>query len=59
MHAFLTGIFFWIAVGICIIGMAVRFVRYFLGLNWQLDRVAYRAHLGAGIKGLPDRSING
>lgn len=51
MHAFLTGIFFWIAVGICIIGMAVRFVRYFLGLNWQLDRVAYRAHLGAGIKG--------
>jgi len=51
MHAFLTGIFFWFAVGICIIGMAVRFVRYFLGLNWQLDRVAYRAHLGAGIKG--------
>lgn len=51
MHEFLTGIFFWVAVGVCIVGMAVRFVRYFLGLNWQLDRVAYRAHTAAGIKG--------
>jgi nitrate reductase gamma subunit len=51
MHAFLTGIFFWIAIGICSIGMAVRMVRYFQGLDWQLDRVAYRAHPGAGFKG--------
>jgi len=56
MHEFLTGIFFWIAVSVCIVGMAVRFVRYFLGLDWQLDRVAYRAHTAAGIKGAVRRT---
>lgn len=51
MHEFLTGIFFWIAVSVCLIGMLVRFIQYFRGLSWQLDRVAYKAHPKAGLKG--------
>lgn len=51
MHQFLTGIFFWISLSVCLIGMTVRFVQYFRGLNWQLDRVAYKAHPKAGLKG--------
>ncbi|MBU1193344.1 MAG: hypothetical protein KKE62_17965 [Proteobacteria bacterium] len=51
MHEFLTGIFFWIAISVCLVGMLVRFVLYFRGLNWQLDRVAYKAHPKAGLKG--------
>ncbi len=51
MHDFLTGIFFWISLGICVIGMLVRFVLYFRGLSWQLDRVAYKAHPIPGLKG--------
>ncbi len=51
MHNFLTGIFFWIALSVCLIGMLVRFVLYFKGLSWQLDRVAYKAHPMQGFKG--------
>ena len=51
MHNFLTGIFFWIALSVCIIGILVRFVLYFKGLSWQLDRVAYKAHPVHGFKG--------
>lgn len=51
MHDLLTGTFFWIALGICLTGMLVRSVLYFRGLSWQLDRVAYRAHPKAGLKG--------
>lgn len=51
MHEFLTGIFFWIAASVCMIGMLVRFVLYFKGLSWQLDRVAYKAHPIPGLKG--------
>jgi len=51
MHEFLTGIFFWFAISVCLVGMAVRSVLYFRGLNWQLDRVAYKAHPKAGMKG--------
>ena len=51
MHNFLTGIFFWIALSVCLIGMLVRFVLYFKGLSWQLDRVAYKAYPIHGFKG--------
>ena len=51
MHNFLTGIFFWIALSVCLIGMLVRFVLYFNGLSWRLDRVAYKAHPMYGFKG--------
>lgn len=51
MHDLLTGEFFWIALGICLIGMLVRLVLYVRGLSWQLDRVAYTAHPKAGLRG--------
>ncbi|MCG8688007.1 MAG: hypothetical protein MI892_24245 [Desulfobacterales bacterium] len=51
MHEFLTGPLFWIALTICVVGSLVRFVLYFKGLSWQLDRVAYKVHLQAGLKG--------
>ncbi|MCP4020218.1 MAG: respiratory nitrate reductase subunit gamma [Desulfobacteraceae bacterium] len=51
MYEILTGPVFYLALGVCIIGMIVRFVLYFKGLSWQLDRVAYKAYPGAGFKG--------
>jgi len=51
MYDFLTGPMFWLSLGICLIGMLVRFVLYFRGLNWQMDRVAYRAYPAQGLKG--------
>jgi nitrate reductase gamma subunit len=51
MYNFLTGPGLWLSIGICLIGLLVRGVRYVKGLNWQLDRVAYTAHPKAGIKG--------
>lgn len=51
MHALLTGPFFYMSLGVCIVGMTVRFYLYIKGLNWQLDRVAYRAYPGMGLKG--------
>lgn len=49
LYVFLTGPMFWIALAVCLIGLAVRVVLYIKGLDWQLDRVAYRSHpkLGA------------
>ena len=51
MYDFLTGPMFWLSLGICLIGMLVRFVLYFRGLNWQMDRVAYKAYPAQGLKG--------
>jgi len=51
MYDFLTGIMFWITMGVCITGVIVRLIWYFKGLNWQLDRVAYKAFPKAGFKG--------
>jgi len=51
MYDFLTGFMFWLALAICLIGMLVRIILYFRGLNWQLDRVAYKAFPLAGFKG--------
>ena len=51
MYEFLTGYMFWLSVGICLIGLLVRFVLYFKGLSWQLDRVAYKAYPALGLKG--------
>lgn len=51
MYAFLTGFMFWLSLGVFIVGMIVRTVLYFRGLSWQLDRVAYKAHQAAGLKG--------
>jgi nitrate reductase gamma subunit len=51
MHDFLTGPLFWIALFVCLVGSLTRFVLYFKGLSWQLDRVAYTTYPQAGAKG--------
>jgi nitrate reductase gamma subunit len=51
MYDFLTGPMFWLSLCIFFIGMAVRVVQYFKGLNWQLERVAYKAYPVQGFKG--------
>ena len=51
MYDLLTGPGLWLSIGIFLIGLTVRGVLYVKGLNWQLDRVAYRAHPKAGIRG--------
>ena len=51
MYDFLTGFMFWLALTICLTGMLVRIIFYFRGLNWKLDRVAYKAFPLAGFKG--------
>lgn len=51
MIAFLTGPGLYVSLGVFFGGLAIRFVLYFLGLDWKLERVAYRADLGFGLKG--------
>ncbi|MBW1650544.1 MAG: hypothetical protein JRJ44_07720 [Deltaproteobacteria bacterium] len=51
MYQFLTGFMFWVSVSIFFIGLFVRFIFYFTGLNWRLDRVAYKSYPFYGIKG--------
>jgi nitrate reductase gamma subunit len=51
MYAFLTGPMFWLSIAVFVIGLGARGVWYVRGLHWQLDRVAYRAHPRAGMRG--------
>jgi len=51
MYTLLTGPVFYIALGVCMTGMIVRFYQYFNGLSWQLDRVAYKTYPAMGFKG--------
>jgi nitrate reductase gamma subunit len=51
MYDFVTGPLAWIAFLIFFLGLIWRFIWYVKGLDWQLDRVAYTAHAGYGIKG--------
>ena len=51
MYAFLTGPMFWLSITVFVIGLGVRALLYVRGLHWQLDRVAYRAHPKAGLRG--------
>ncbi|MDJ0666637.1 MAG: hypothetical protein QNJ61_05145 [Desulfobacterales bacterium] len=51
MYAFVTGPLAWLTFIIFFAGMTYRAVWYFRGLNWQLDRVAYKEHMAYGIKG--------
>ena len=46
-----TGPCLYVAVAVFFVGLLARFVLYFLGLDWKLDRVAYKAHMGQGLKG--------
>ncbi len=51
MYAFVTGPLAWLTFIIFFCGVTYRAVWYFRGLNWQLDRVAYKPHMSYGIKG--------
>lgn len=51
MYNFITGPLLWVTFAIFFGGLAVRIVLYIRGLDWRLDRVAYRAYPGLGIKG--------
>lgn len=51
LNSFLSGIGFTIALAVFCIGLLVRLILYFKGLDWRLDRVAYKPHMNAGMKG--------
>ena len=51
MYQFITGPLLWLSFAVFIIGAIVRIVRYIRGLHWQMVRVAYTAHMSAGMKG--------
>ncbi len=51
MYAFVTGPLAWLTFIFFFGGITYRAVWYFRGLNWQLDRVAYKEHMAYGIKG--------
>jgi nitrate reductase gamma subunit len=51
MYQFITGPLLWLTFAIFFVGLAVRVVLYVRGLDWKLDRVAYRAHPKRGLIG--------
>jgi len=51
MLAFLTGPMLVVSLGIFIVGLALRAVLYFKGLDQNLDRVAYSRHMCSGLVG--------
>jgi len=51
MYQFLTGPLLWITLSIFVIGCLARVIGYFRGLDWRLDRVAYREHMFFGLRG--------
>ena len=51
MYAFVTGPLAWLSFTVFIVGIIARIIWYFRGLNWQMDRVAYKEHMAFGIKG--------
>ncbi len=51
MYDFITGPLLWVTFLVFFGGLAVRFVLYVKGLDWKLDRVAYREFPGYGAKG--------
>ncbi len=51
MYQFVTGPLAWLSFGIFFVGLIIRAVWYFRGLNWQMDRVSYSVNTAYGIKG--------
>jgi len=51
MYQFVSGPLAWLAFVIFTVGIIARAVWYFKGLDWQMDRVAYKPHLRFGVKG--------
>lgn len=51
MYELLTGPLLWASALVCLGGLIFRVVWYIRGLSWKLDRVAYAAYPGYGLKG--------
>ncbi len=51
VYAFLVGPGLAISLAVFFGGLLFRLVWYFNGLDWKLERVAYKTHLGAGMTG--------
>jgi nitrate reductase gamma subunit len=51
IYAFLTGPGLAVSLAVFFGGLIFRLVRYFYGLDWKLERVAYKPWLGQGMKG--------
>jgi len=51
MYDFLTGPMLWLTFLVSFGGLIVRAIMYVRGLNWQLDRVAYRPNMSYGLRG--------
>lgn len=51
MYQFITGPLLWLTFIIFFGGLTFRVVWYIRGLDWKLDRVAYRAYPTLGLKG--------
>jgi nitrate reductase gamma subunit len=49
--SFLSGPGLYASLGVFLFGLGARFALYFLGLDWRLERVAYKADLAQGLKG--------
>jgi len=50
MYQFITGPLLWITFAIFFSGLIYRIVFYIRGLDWKVDRVAYRPYFKAGLK---------
>jgi nitrate reductase gamma subunit len=51
MYQFITGPLLWLTFIIFFGGLTFRVIWYIRGLDWKLDRVAYRAYPAQGLKG--------
>jgi nitrate reductase gamma subunit len=51
MYQFVTGPMAWLAFTVFFVGIVYRVVQYVRGLDWQLDRVAYKPEMKHGIRG--------
>ena len=57
MQDFLAGTGLAISLTVFVIGMAWRVVWYIRGLDWRLDRVAYRPYMKQGLKGAAQSAL--
>ena len=51
LYLFLTGPGLYISLAVFFIGLGARFVLYFMGLDWKLERIGYKSDLPHGLKG--------
>lgn len=51
LYSILTGPGLYLTLAVFFIGLTARLVLYFLGLDWRLERVAYKPFMAHGLKG--------